>query len=116
MKHLSQVIAPCYGLRRRLSVTTAVDYKCEAGALACLDFLVVRPVRTAPTNEAYAVARIAGLKMTAACGHSLVQPAFLQAVSGSEDERGANRDDPGTGTPLREFLHPDDLASAAGLR
>jgi GDP-L-fucose synthase len=90
-----------------------------------------------PTNEAYAIAKIAGLKMCAAYrrqhgvlfhsamptnlygpgvnyhpDHSHVLPGLLRRF-----HEAARRGDPsvtiwGTGTPRREFLHVDDLAAA----
>ncbi len=90
-----------------------------------------------PTNEAYAIAKIAGLKLTEYCNRSLGR-AFISAMP--TNLYGPNDDfDPvtshvlpamirkmheakiahrpfvelfGSGTPRREFLHVDDLADA----
>lgn len=90
-----------------------------------------------PTNEWYAVAKIAGIKMAEAyrnqygCDFISVQPANLYGPNDNFDPESshviaallrrfheAKRDGKdevtvwGTGTPLREFLHVDDLADA----
>lgn len=90
-----------------------------------------------PTNEAYAIAKIAGIKLAAAYAeeygsrfisvmptnlygrndnfdldHSHVIPALIRKM---HDAKIAHRDSVvvwGTGTPRREFLHVDDLADA----
>lgn len=90
-----------------------------------------------PTNEAYAIAKIAGLKLAAAYAeeygnrfisvmptnlygrndnfdldHSHVIPALIRKM---HDAKIGHRDSVvvwGTGTPRREFLHVDDLADA----
>lgn len=90
-----------------------------------------------PTNEAYAIAKIAGMKLAGAYAeqygrrfisvmptnlygqndnfdldHSHVIPALIRKM---HDAREARRDSVvvwGTGTPRREFLHVDDLADA----
>jgi GDP-L-fucose synthase len=91
-----------------------------------------------PTNEAYAIAKIAGLKLAQAYraqyGFSAISlmPTNLYGPGDNFDLKSshvlpallrrfheARRDDApsvtlwGTGTPRREFLHVDDLASAA---
>lgn len=90
-----------------------------------------------PTNDAYAIAKIAGIKLAAAyaeqygrrfisvmptnlygqndnfdLNHSHVIPALIRKM---HDAKVARRDSVvvwGTGTPRREFLHVDDLADA----
>lgn len=90
-----------------------------------------------PTNEAYAIAKIAGLKL---CQHyraqhgllyhsamptnlygpgdnyhpenSHVIPALLRRFHEAKESGAASVTIWGTGTPLREFLHVDDLADA----
>ncbi len=90
-----------------------------------------------PTNDAYAIAKIAGIKLCQAyskqygknfisamptnlygpgdnfdLNNSHVLPALLRKV---HEAKTANRSEVvvwGSGTPLREFLHVDDLASA----
>jgi GDP-L-fucose synthase len=90
-----------------------------------------------PTNEPYAIAKIAGIKMCEAyrdqygCNFISVMPTNLYGPNDNYDlnnshvlpallrkfiEAKNNGDNTvtlwGTGTPLREFLHVDDLASA----
>jgi GDP-L-fucose synthase len=90
-----------------------------------------------PTNEAYAIAKIAGIKMCAAYNrqhgtdylcvmptnlygpgdnydlqNSHVLPALIRKMHEAR-ERGADQVEIwGSGTPRREFLHSDDLAAA----
>ena len=91
-----------------------------------------------PTNEAYAIAKIAGLKLCqyyrkqyGAKFHSLmpanlygpgdnydlpsshVIPAFIRKFHEAKENGNAQVVIWGTGTPRREFLHVDDLADAA---
>lgn len=99
------------------------------------DALMTGPLE--PTNEGYAIAKIAGLKLCemyrrqhGVCYHSAM-PANLYGPGDNYDLAGSHVlpalirkfDDAarvgaptvtlwGTGTPLREFLHVDDLASA----
>ncbi len=100
------------------------------------DHLLTGPLE--PTNEWYAVAKIAGIKMGQAyrrqygfpvislmptnlygpgdnfhLANSHVVPALIRKFHEAKEE---NRDEVvvwGTGTPRREFLHVDDLADAA---
>jgi len=90
-----------------------------------------------PTNDAYALAKIAGLKMCASyreqhgCNFISTMPTNLYGPNDNYDPQGshvlpallrkfheAHRDGKpevtiwGTGTPKREFLHVDDLADA----
>ncbi len=90
-----------------------------------------------PTNDAYALAKIAGLKMCASyreqygCNFISTMPTNLYGPNDNYDPQGshvlpallrkfheAHRDHKpevtiwGTGTPKREFLHVDDLADA----
>ena len=89
-----------------------------------------------PTNEAYAIAKIAGLKMCefyrrqyGVCYHSAmptnlygpgdnyhpqnshVLPALIRRLHEAKLERAAEVSIWGTGTPRREFLHADDAAA-----
>jgi GDP-L-fucose synthase len=91
-----------------------------------------------PTNEAYAIAKIAGLKLAQAyraqygfsaiglmptnlygpgdnfdAATSHVLPALIQRFHQAKDSGVAEVILWGTGTPRREFLHVDDLAAAA---
>lgn len=90
-----------------------------------------------PTNEAYAIAKIAGLKMCqhynqqyGTCfiavmpsnlygpgdnydpDHSHVLPALLRKIHQAKEENQKEVVVWGSGTPRREFLHVDDLAEA----
>lgn len=99
------------------------------------DCLLTSPLET--TNEAYAIAKIAGLKL---CQHyraqhglayhsamptnlygpgdnyhpenSHVIPALIRRFHEAKESDAANVTIWGTGTPSREFLHVDDLAAA----
>lgn len=91
-----------------------------------------------PTNEAYAIAKIAGLKMCEAYAQqfglrsvtlmatnlygpgdnfdlekSHVIPALLRKAHDAKEAAAETIPVWGTGTPLREFLHVDDMAAAA---
>lgn len=99
------------------------------------DYLLTGPLE--PTNEPYAIAKIAGIKMCDAyrdqygCNFISVMPTNLYGPNDNYDlttshvlpallrkihEAKNNNDDHvvvwGTGKPLREFLHVDDLADA----
>jgi GDP-L-fucose synthase len=99
------------------------------------EYLLTGPLE--PTNEWYAVAKIAGIKMCQALRRQYgfnaisLMPTNLYGPGDNFDLAGAHvlpalirrfheaklRDDPsvtvwGTGTPRREFLHVDDLADA----
>ncbi len=99
------------------------------------DELLASPLE--PTNEAYALAKIAGLKLcqyyrkqygvlfhsampTNLYGpgdnyhpnHSHVLPAMLRRIHEAKEKKLKNITIWGTGTPRREFLHVDDLADA----
>ncbi len=90
-----------------------------------------------PTNEAYAIAKIAGIKMCQAYNRqygtkfisamptnlygpndnfdletSHVLPALLRKIHEAKELGSAEVEIWGTGTPRREFLHSDDLADA----
>lgn len=97
------------------------------------DALLTGPLE--PTNEAYAIAKIAGIKMCQAyrkqygCDFISAMPTNLFGIGDNYDEKGSHvvaaliqkahraklsNDETmelwGTGTPLREFLYADDLA------
>jgi len=99
------------------------------------DSLLTGPLE--PTNEWYAIAKIAGIKLCQAyreqhgCDYISVQPTNLYGPGDNYDlqsshvlpallrkaheAKGAGQDTLevwGSGTPLREFLHVDDLADA----
>ena len=63
------------------------------------------------TNESYAIAKIAGLKMCEAYRNHVL-PALLRRFHEAKETGAASVTLWGTGTPLREFLHADDLADA----
>lgn len=90
-----------------------------------------------PTNEAYAIAKIAGLKMCAAYRRqygsnflcvmptnlygpgdnydletSHVLPALIRKIHAARESEASSVTVWGTGTPKREFLHSDDMADA----
>ncbi|AGW90020.1 GDP-L-fucose synthase [Cupriavidus sp. DF5525] len=99
------------------------------------DYLLGGPLE--PTNEAYAIAKIAGMKLCEACNRqygtrylsvmptnlygpndnydltsSHVLPALIRKAHTAVSERAGTMTVWGTGTPRREFLHVDDLAAA----
>ena len=99
------------------------------------DHLLTGPLE--PTNEAYAIAKIAGLKMCEAyrkqyglqsvtlmatnlygpgdnfdLERSHVIPALMRKAHEAKLADAASMEVWGTGAPLREFLHVDDMASA----
>ncbi|MES2591266.1 MAG: GDP-L-fucose synthase [Bacteroidota bacterium] len=90
-----------------------------------------------PTNEPYAIAKIAGIKMCDAyraqygsnfisvmptnlygpndnydLNNSHVLPALIRKFHTAKQQNSANVEIWGTGSPMREFLHVDDLADA----
>ena len=100
------------------------------------EYLLTGPLE--PTNEAYAIAKIAGLKLAAAYREqygfpavslmptnlygpgdnfdletSHVLPALIRRFHEAKISRSPSVTLWGTGTPRREFLHVDDLAAAA---
>jgi len=99
------------------------------------EYLLTGPLE--PTNEAYAIAKIAGIKMCQAyrkqygCNfiavmptnlygpndnydleESHVLPALIRKILEGKEKRDSFVTLWGTGAPLREFLHVDDLADA----
>jgi GDP-L-fucose synthase len=100
------------------------------------DYLLTGPLE--PTNEAYAVAKIAGIQMAQSyrrqygfdaislmptnlygpgdnfdLNNSHVLPALMRKLHDAKVQGAAEAVIWGTGSPLREFLHVDDLADAA---
>ncbi len=126
------------GVRKLLFLGSSCIYPKLAPQPIREDSLLSGPLET--TNEAYAVAKIAGIKL---CTHARAQYGcdFISAMPCNLYGLGDNfslehshvlpaiirkmheaklRGDPvlrlwGTGTPLREFLHADDLAEACLL-
>jgi GDP-L-fucose synthase len=99
------------------------------------EYLLTGPLE--PTNEWYAIAKIAGIKMCQACRRqhgcdfisamptnmygpndnydlktSHVLPAFIRKFHEAKASRAPSVSCWGSGKPLREFLYADDLASA----
>lgn len=125
-----------YGVRKLLFLGSSCIYPKLAPQPIKETYLLSGPLE--PTNEAYAVAKIAGLTMVAAyrrqygfCAISLmptnlygpgdnfdletshVLPALMRRFHDAKNAAAASVTLWGTGTPRREFLHADDLASAA---
>lgn len=124
-----------HGVRRLLFLGSTCIYPREAPQPIPEDALLTGPLEA--TNEAYAIAKIAGLKMCAyyrrqygVCfhsamptnlygpgdnyhpAHSHVLPALLRRFHEAKERGAAAVEMWGTGSPLREFLHVDDLAAA----
>jgi len=125
-----------HGARKLLFLGSSCIYPKFAPQPIREEYLLTGPLE--PTNEAYAIAKIAGLKLAAAyrkqygfpaislmptnlygpgdnfdLEKSHVLPALIRRfheakLSGTQEVKLW-----GTGTPRREFLHVDDLASAA---
>jgi GDP-L-fucose synthase len=124
-----------YGVRKLLFLGSSCVYPKLAPQPLCEDYLLSGPLE--PTNEWYAIAKIAGIKMCQAyrrqygfhaiCAmptnlygpgdnfslqHSHVLPALIRKF---HEARAADAPQVivwGSGTPRREFLHVDDLADA----
>jgi GDP-L-fucose synthase len=130
----------CYqlGIKRYLFLGSSCIYPKEAPQPICESHLLTGPLE--PTNEAYAIAKIAGLKMCqyyrkqyGVCFHSVmptnlygpgdnynlqtahVLPALLRRFHEARENRQKKVVLWGTGQVKREFLHVDDLARAIGL-
>jgi nucleoside-diphosphate-sugar epimerase len=124
------------GVQRLLFLGSSCIYPKEAPQPMAEDALLTGPLE--PTNEPYAIAKIAGIKLCESYNrqygrdyrsvmptnlygpgdnfhpsNSHVLPALIRRF-----HEAAERGDPavtiwGTGTPLREFLHVDDMAAAS---
>ena len=122
------------GIQRLLFLGSSCIYPRLAPQPIHEDSLLTGPLE--PTNEAYAIAKIAGLKLCEAyrrqygvCYHSAmptnlfgpgdnynletshVLPAFIRKFDDAARTGARGVTLWGTGTPLREFLHVDDVAS-----
>ena len=122
------------GIRRVLFLGSSCIYPRLAPQPIPENSLLTGPLE--PTNEAYAIAKIAGLKLCKAyrrqygvCYHSAmptnlfgpgdnynletshVMPAFIRKFDDAVQSGARSVTIWGTGTPLREFLHVDDVAS-----
>ncbi|MGC4016786.1 MAG: GDP-L-fucose synthase [Luteolibacter sp.] len=123
------------GVPRVLFLGSSCIYPKQAPQPMTEDCLLTSPLE--PTNEAYAIAKIAGLKL---CQHyraqhgllyhsamptnlygpgdnyhaenSHVIPALIRRFHEAKERGDASVTIWGTGTPRREFLHVDDLAAA----
>ena len=123
------------GVRRLLFLGSSCIYPKHAPQPMTEDCLLTGPLE--PTNEAYAVAKIAGLKLCqhyraqhGVCYHSAmptnlygpgdnyhpenshVLPALIRRFHLAKESGAPEVVIWGTGTPRREFLHVDDLAGA----
>lgn len=132
------------------ALTSGVERMVFFGSSCIYPRLAPQPIREEylltsalePTNEPYAIAKIAGLKLVEAANSqfgrswislmptnlygpndsfdlesSHVLPALIRKFHEAKEERGAGKDAVvtlwGHGTALREFLHVDDVANAA---
>jgi len=125
-----------HGARKLLFLGSSCNYPKLAPQPIKEEYLLTGPLE--PTNEAYAIAKIAGLKMAAAyraqygfpaislmptnlygpgdnfdLETSHVLPALIRRFHEAKIEGASSVTLWGTGTPRREFLHADDLAAAA---
>jgi len=123
------------GVARVLFLGSTCIYPREAPQPIVESSLLTSPLE--PTNEAYALAKIAGLKLcqyyrreygvlfhsampTNLYGpgdnyhpeHSHVLPGMIQRFHDAKERRAPEVTIWGTGTPRREFMHVDDLADA----
>ena len=124
-----------YGVRKLLFLGSSCIYPRDAPQPIREEFLLTGPLE--PTNEPYAVAKIAGIKMCQAywrqygCNFISVMPTNLYGPNDDFDLERSHvvpalirkfheakvKDRPsvdvwGSGSPRREFLHVDDLADA----
>ncbi len=124
-----------HGVRKLLFLGSSCIYPKFAEQPITEDALLTGPLE--PTNEAYAIAKIAGLKMCAAYRHqygfdaiaamptnlygpgdnfdletSHVVPALMRKAHEAKVTGASEMTVWGSGTPRREFCHVDDLADA----
>ena len=124
-----------HGVRKFCFLGSSCIYPCEAPQPIKEEYLLTGPLE--PTNEGYALAKIAGYKLCLylsrqygwktvslmPCNlygtndnyhpeNSHVFPAFIRRFVAAADERKDVEVLWGTGKPLREFLHVDDVADA----
>jgi GDP-L-fucose synthase len=125
-----------FGVKRLLFLGSSCIYPKHAPQPMPEDCLLTSKLE--PTNEAYAVAKIAGLKLCqyyrkqyGVMFHSLmptnlygpgdnyhlenshVLPALIRKLHEAKERKDPQVVMWGTGTPMREFLHVDDLADAS---
>ena len=124
-----------YGVKKLLFLGSSCIYPKMAPQPLKEDYLLTGPLE--PTNEPYAIAKIAGIKMCDAYRHqygcnfisvmptnlygpndnydletSHVLPALIRKFHEAKKKGAPSVAIWGTGTPRREFLHVDDLADA----
>ena len=124
-----------HGTRKLLFLGSSCIYPKHAPQPMSEECLLTGPLE--PTNEWYAIAKIAGLKMCQAYRRqygfnavsvmptnlygpgdnfdlqsSHVLPALIRKIHEAQEEGNPDVEIWGTGTPRREFLHVDDLADA----
>jgi len=124
-----------HGVKKLLFLGSSCIYPKMAPQPMKEEYLLTGPLE--PTNEAYALAKIAGLKMcrfynqqhgtkfisvmpTNLYGikdnfhpeHSHVLPALIRKIHEAKINKAPTVEAWGTGSPMREFLHVDDLADA----
>ena len=124
-----------FGVRKLLYLGSSCIYPRHAAQPISEDALLTGPLE--PTNEAYALAKIAGIKLCQAyraqygCNFisamptnlfgpndnfdlesSHVLPALMRKFHDAKVDRRPDVEIWGTGSPLRELLHVDDLADA----
>ncbi len=127
-----------HGVKRLLFLGSSCIYPKHAPQPMREDVLLTSPLE--PTNEAYAIAKIAGLKLcqfyrqqygvlfhsampTNLYGpgdnyhpqNSHVLPALIRRFHEAKEKNLADVTAWGTGSPRREFLHVDDLADACAF-
>lgn len=127
--------AHMYGVEKLLWLGSSCIYPRDAPQPIREESLLTGPLE--PTNEAYAIAKIAGLKLANAYYRQYgerfitvmptnvygpndnfdpetahVLPALIRKIHEAKQRRSATVTLWGTGMPLREFLHVDDLADA----
>ena len=125
----------CNGTRKLLFLGSSCIYPKHAPQPMPEECLLTGPLE--PTNEWYAIAKIAGLKMCQAyrrqygfnaisamptnlygpgdnfsLQNAHVLPALLRKIHAAKEAGAAEVEVWGSGTPRREFLHVDDLADA----
>ncbi|MGA2550153.1 MAG: GDP-L-fucose synthase [Burkholderiaceae bacterium] len=125
-----------HGVRKLLFLGSSCIYPRDAPQPMHEEYLLTGPIE--PTNEAYAIAKIAGIKMCAAYNrqyqtdylcvmptnlygkgdtydlqNSHVLPALVRKAHEAKMRGAAELVVWGTGTPRREFMHADDLGRAS---
>ena len=123
------------GVKKFCFLGSSCIYPCQAPQPIKEEYLLTGPLE--PTNEGYALAKIAGYKLCLylsrqygfntislmPCNlygtndnydpeHSHVFPAFIRRFTVAARENKTQEVVWGTGNPLREFLHVDDVANA----